>query len=97
VRDICRWYGEFQGGSQDADGYIQWEGKAVLEFNQDAQPAGNWLSENGRASLEVGYTHAVKTLCQLRTERKLARWPYGADRITLLEVIRPSYLAAEIY
>jgi hypothetical protein len=30
VRDICRWHGEFQGGSQDADGYIQWEGEAVL-------------------------------------------------------------------
>lgn len=90
--DVCKWRAGFWGGSQDADGYIEWDGIPVLEFHRNAMPAGSCKSEWNRAALEVGYTHCIKTLNQLRMSRILARWPYDSREITLLEVIDPKYM-----
>lgn len=87
----CKFSGAFWGGTQDEDGHISWDGAAIFEFHRNGEKIGNYISKNEGAPLEVGYTSATKTFFQLVQYRRLARWPYDSNDITVMHVIDPKY------
>lgn len=79
--------GEFWGGLADSDGYIEWT-KPVQAWNTKQK---RFITiKPMRVPLEVGYTTAGCTLCHLRGERGLARWPYKSEAIWIWAQINNS-------
>ncbi len=80
----------FHGGHGDSDGTLSWSERirATVTIGKDdlSQEASEDTFESGSAPLEVGTTAMSRTWLHLARERCLARWPYGAERITLLLV-----------
>lgn len=80
--------------SDDQDGYLYWDCPIKVEVSTgepeiaaDGSVAPRIAVRQllpGSAPLEIGSTKASTTLMHLRRERKVARWPYGSDRIWLL-------------
>lgn len=76
-------YGEFQGGLNDSDGYFGW--KKPIRFGQvllDGKGK-HEIVKPRKVPLEVGYTKSSRTLCHILEEHALARWPYGDTGISL--------------
>lgn len=82
---------------EDADGVLSWSEPILMEVATGVGlvgPDGATRPEivvreipPGSAPLEIGTTFASNTLMHLRRERKVARWPYGHDRIRLLVAV----------
>lgn len=90
----CKWSGQFFGGVNGEDGFIQWEGTAKFETMKDGKNSGFLYLPSGRLPLEVGTTSAAKTYLQLMTSGGVARWPYHQKEITIYKLVRgigPSY------
>lgn len=81
--------GEFWGGTQGADGNIEWNEPIVGEIMswQEETLHRTYLEvKPGFVPLEVGITSAAKTLVQLQTSG-IARWPYHS---TVIEIYLPT-------
>ncbi len=90
----CKWSGQFFGGINGEDGFIQWEGTAKFEIQKDGKNSGFLYFPSGRLPLEVGTTSAAKTYLQLMTNGGVARWPYHQKEITIYKLVRntgPNY------
>jgi hypothetical protein len=77
--------GEFWGGTQGEDGYI--EVHEPVEFDMKNLQTGELVTRrfSGRFPLEAGYISAAKTQHYLLgPQARLARWPYGSPEIWLL-------------
>ena len=89
----CKWSGEFWGGQDGADGFVEWKGIAKFEVTDDGKSGGFLYFPSGRLPLEVGTTSAAKTYLQLMNGG-VARWPYHQKEITIYKLVRdagPSY------
>lgn len=82
----------FVGGSHGADGCVEWSEPIRLTKTIDID--GEVTTENieiGPESvpLEVGTINTYNTHCHLGRGYGVARWPYGADRITIIRNTDP--------
>lgn len=79
---------EFWGGKGDEDGQLAWseaiEASARLV---DGKEKGGTIPA-GTAPLEVGHTNGFTTLRHLSLGRRLARWPYGSNTITIIHMVK---------
>lgn len=77
----------------DQDGFLEWDRPIQVEVSTGEPVTADDGSISprvvirelppGSAPLEIGSTKASVTLMHLRSERCVARWPYGHDRIRL--------------
>ena len=89
----CKWSGQFYGGVNGEDGFIQWDGVAKFETLKEGKNAEVLYFPSGRLPLEVGTTSAAKTYLQLMNGG-VARWPYDQKEITIYKLVRdagPNY------
>jgi hypothetical protein len=81
--------GEFWGGLDDADGYVEWD-KPVIgtvrthDDNKDDPIISEQVIKPARVPLEIGYTAPETTLLHINQEGGVARYPYGQDEITVM-------------
>lgn len=74
------------GGKYDCDGKLSWDFEIGLRGHiekDDGAVVSKCFFEPGDAPLEIGTTHASRSVTHLQQSRALARWPYGRDFILL--------------
>lgn len=82
---------------EDQDGFLSWSEPIMMEVatgigivGPDGKTRRQVVTREippGEAPLEIGTTCASNTLMHLRSDRALARWPYGSERIRLFVAI----------
>jgi len=77
----------FCGGNGDSDGYLDVNEPIEMDMTNLETNEHIIKSVAGRFPLEVGYTEGSKTIDHLRSEMRLARWPYYSKEIYLLKKI----------
>jgi hypothetical protein len=78
---------EFWGGTQGADGNLEWTEPILAEGYMQHDTYAEWFTYRvppDNVELEVGFQNGSKTLMSLLTGQGLARFPYGSEKITIL-------------
>jgi hypothetical protein len=73
-----------ESGKGDDDGWLAWDAPISIRHVMDnGAPLLVRFPPSG-IPLEIGHTEPETTIWHMRREGGVARWPYGAERITLL-------------
>jgi hypothetical protein len=88
----------FPGVSHEGDGTLSWPQDAIMLWsdghgNEVEQALCEWASE---APLEIGHTHASRTLQHLWESGIVARWPYGSEDVWLFFFTTLAHKAAHM-
>jgi hypothetical protein len=72
------------GRNFEQDGVLEWNVPIQMARSKVGEPLVPTEVQPSKSPLEVGYTDAPTTFSHLRSNRGLARWPYGHAFLTLL-------------